>query len=256
MSLLLFATLFASLATAQLTTSIWLLGAANANQSFVGSVVTQQGDRTTLSVGFDGKGLETEYYGTGPGYVTLGGTTYVAYQATASDPGSDFGVTAYLECSRENGSAAPTCTMTTRDGASEQSLMNSQCANQLSGSYIKTYEVAETSFADGKPSTRTVTRTESNDCTGSVDYDIFPQTTMTMSGDEQYFMNTYKLVITAGTEKLGASAAATPTASGAQSTGNSTAGSSEAAQATGAAAPILAMAPVLAGLGAAAAFFV
>lgn len=221
MSLLLTATLFVSLATAQLTTSIWLPGAANANQSFVASVVSLQGDRTTLSVAFDGEALETEYYGTGPGLVTMGATTYVAYAVTASGSSEDNALTAYLECSRADGKAVPTCAMTTRGGGPKES-----------------------------------TASLSDD-----DFD-FPETTMTMSGDSQYMMNTYELVITAGTEKLKASAAATPTSgsgsstAGGSTTARSTAGSSGVAQATGAAAPMLAMAPALAGLGAAAAFFV
>jgi hypothetical protein len=48
MSLLLTSTLLASVAAAQLTTSIWMPGAANGDQSFVGSVIAVQGDRTTM----------------------------------------------------------------------------------------------------------------------------------------------------------------------------------------------------------------
>lgn len=224
MSRPLMSTLLASVATAQLTTSIWMPGAANANQSFIGSVVSLQNDRTTLSLAFDGDAIETEYYGQGPDLVTVGGTTYVAYEATATDEESSVTVTVNLACSREDGSAVPTCTAATKiDGAA---------ANSISG-----LDSAES--------------------------------TTTMSGDEQYFLNNFKLVITAGTEKLSASAAATPTASGPTPTGSSaqssaasaasaasSAGSSGVAQATGAAAPIRSLAPVLAGMGAAAAFFV
>ena len=192
-------------------------GAANANQSFVGSVVSLQDDRTTLSLAFDGEAIATEYYGNGPDLVTVGGTTYVAYGATATDEGSDFAVTVNFACTRENGNAVPTCTVTTQDSATENSSE-------------------------------------------------FPQSTMTMSGDAQYILNNYKLIITAGTEKLSASAAATPTESGATPTGSdaqstiasviSGTGGPGVAQATGAAAPMRSMAPVLMGVGAAAAFFV
>ena len=116
------------------------------------------------------------------------------------------------------------------------------------------------SLCSSKVGTFTATETVENACTGVVDPSKFPQTTSTFVGDEQYFINNYKLVITAGTEKLNASAAATPTSSGAQSTvalvSSGTAGSSGVAEATGAAAPMLSMAPVLAGLGAAVAFLV
>lgn len=230
MSLLLTSALLASVATAQLTTSIWMPGAANANQSFVGSVVSLQNDRTTISMAFDGDAIETEYYGQGPDLVTVGGTTYVAYEATATDEESSVTVTVNLACSRADGSAVPTCTAATKiDGAAADTISGLESA----------------------------------------------ASTTTMSGDEQYFLNNFKLVITAGTEKLSASAAATPTASGptptgssAQSSGTSaasgasaasaasSAASSGVAQATGAAAPMRSLAPVLAGMGAAAAFFV
>ncbi|KAF1364608.1 hypothetical protein EJ07DRAFT_162340 [Lizonia empirigonia] len=214
MSLLLSTTLLVSVAAAQLTTSIWLPGAANANQSFVGSMVAQTGDRTTLSVAFDGPTILTEYYGTGPDYVTVGGTTYMAYLQTATDAGSDNSATVDIACSRTNGNAVPTCAYTMRDLASENSLRDSLCSSQM-GTSTTTYV---------------------------------------------YFLNNYRLIITVGTEKLNASAAATPTGSGAQSTvasvSSSAAGSSGPSQATGAAAPMLTISPVLAGLGAAAAFFV
>lgn len=254
MSLLLSTTLLASIAAAQLTTSIWLPGAANANQSFIGSVVAQTGDRTTLSVAFDGSAILTEYYGTGPGFVTVEGTTYMAYQQTATDAGSDNSATVDLTCSRANEKAVPTCAYTMRDFM--------ECSSQI-GTSTTTYVVTDTpqrSDGDFSPLVRTVTETLENLCTGVVESGNFAQTTSTLSGDQQYFLNNYRLVITAGTEKLNASAAATPAGSGAQSTvasmSLSAAGSSGATQATGAAAPVRTIAPVLAGLGAAAAFFV
>ncbi|KAJ8115742.1 hypothetical protein OPT61_g2672 [Boeremia exigua] len=225
MSRLLSTALLATVATAQLTTSIWMPGAAHPNQSFVGSVISQQSDRTTLSLAFDGDGIETEYYANGPQTVTVGGTTYIAYEASATDEEAGFAVTVELACNRENGDAVPTCTATTRGDSMGTSINISDLPGQ--------------------------------------------QATTTLSGDEQYFLNTFQLVITAGIEKLSASAAATPTGSAAQSTGTqstgtqstaesaaSSTGSSEAVQATGAAASVGSMAPVLAGLGAAAAFFV
>lgn len=234
-------------------------GAANANQSFLGSVEWKEGDRTTISLACDGDCMLTEYYGTGPARVTVGGTTYVGYQASATDTGSGNAVTVDLACSRENGSAAPTCTMTTRDAVSESNLHNSYCESQR-GTSTTTYTVTDTPWSnngDGSPVPRIVTETIANMCTGDFDPNVFPQTTMTMSGDEQYFINNYKLVITAGTEKLSASAASTPTGSGARSTsGPSSSRSSGIAQATGVAAPMRTTAPALVGLAAAAAFFV
>lgn len=246
MSLLLKSSLLASVAAAQLTTSIWMPGAANGDQSFVGSVIAVQNDRTTISMAFDGEGIETEYYGQGPKTVTVGGTTYVAYEVSATAVVENVSATATIDfaCSRADDSAVPTCEINTK----------------VSG---------------GPP----------DETTGLSD-----ATTTTMSGDEQYFLNNFPLVITAGEDKLGASAAATPSASEATPTGSSaqpsgtsaasaasgasassgpvasgasaaasaasSAASSAVAQATGAAAPMHSLAPVLVGMGAFAAFFV
>jgi hypothetical protein len=247
MSLLLTSTLLASVAAAQLTTSIWMPGAANGDQSFVGSVIAVQGDRTTISMAFDGEGIETEYYGQGPSTVTLGGTTYVAYEVSATAIVEDVSATATIDlaCSRADNSAVPTCEINTK--------VSGGVPDETSG--------------------------------------LSDATTTTMSGDMQYYLNNFPLVITAGEDKLGASAAATPSASEATPTGTtgssaqsssasvasgasassgvpvasgasaaasaaSKAASSAVAQATGAAAPMRSLAPVLVGMGAVAAFFV
>lgn len=229
MALLLSVTLLATVATAQLTTSIWLPGAANANQSFVGSVVSLQGDRTTLSLAFDGDAIETEYYGTGPNLVTVGGTTYMAYEASAYQRhysssaygDSDLAAVVRLECTRENSNAVPACATTIQGIGLNNSVLTSDS------------EAA--------------------------------RTTLTMSGElQQYYENNFKLTITAGTEKLSASASASPTGAALNSTGTqaptelpkSSSRTPEATQATGAAGPAPSMVPVLAGLGAAAAFFI
>ncbi|KAH7406817.1 hypothetical protein DE146DRAFT_689788 [Phaeosphaeria sp. MPI-PUGE-AT-0046c] len=201
---------------ADITTSIWLPGAANANQSFVGSVVEQNGDQTVLSLAFANAVSTPDYFRSAPDSVTVGGTTYVAYKVSGTDSAGPnaAAVTIELECRRPSGgpSAVPTCTLSTLG------------ANSVLGGV----------------------------CSGF--------------GESQYFINNYPLVITAGTEKLGASAAATPSAGSASVTG---AGSSAAAapsqsgpsasvspqQATGAAPPMRTMAPALVGLGAAAGAF-
>lgn len=221
-------------------------GAANGDQSFVGSVIAVQGDRTTISMAFDGEGIETEYYGQGPKTVTVGGTTYVAYEVSATAIVEDVSATATIDlaCSRADDSAVPTCEINTK----------------ISG---------------GPP----------DETSGLSDATA---TTTTMSGDMQYYLNNFPLVITAGEEKLGASAAATPSASEATPTGTtgssarlsgtsgasalsgaptasgasaaasaaSSAASSAVAQATGAAASMRSFAPVMVGMGAVAAFFV
>ena len=204
-------------------------GAANGSQKFVGSVVGVQNDRTTLKVAFEEGTMATEYNSQLPETMVVGGTTFVAYTASDINPDSDFTMTVGYECSRADGKAVPTCTIDTFGHGPDTTILPGNSEN--------------------------------------------PATTTTFSGDMQHFMNNFQIALTAGTEKLSASPAATTTvsakstaaqssgapASGAQTSGASAtsgAASTGGAQSTGAAAPMRSMAPVLAGLGAAAAFFV
>jgi hypothetical protein len=212
---ILFAAILATAVSAQdLTTSIWLPGAANANQTFHGSVIEQSGDQTVLALKFADAPSTPEYFRSAPDQVTIGGTTFVAYNVSASDTMSPDAVpiTIALQCRRPSDgvSAVPTCTMSTL-GADQ--LLNDVCAG-LSVESLPAY-CTEASAAN---------------------YEQIE----TMSGDAQYFVNNYPLIITAGVERLGPSAVAAAKA-----------GSGTAAQATGAAAPMRTMAPALAGLGAA-----
>jgi hypothetical protein len=220
----LYATLFATAATAaNITTSIWLPGAANANQTFIGSVVEQNGDQTVLALAFASAVSTPDYFSSAPDQVTVGGTTFVAYKVSATDAGSNATTaTIEVECNRESGgiSAVPTCTMSTLGAAD---VMGDVCAG-LTVTSLPEY------------------------CTQSSAISV--EQIQTFSGESQYYFNNYPLIITAGTEKLGASAAATPTAGDASVT-VARAGSGSASQVTGAAVPMKTMAPALAGLGAA-----
>jgi hypothetical protein len=112
MSKILSTALLATAATAQLTTSVWLPGAPVSGLSWVGSVIGVQNDHTTLSVSVKGiEAIGTEYAEEMPQTITVGGTTFIAYEATATE--SDFTATVALQCERSNGDAVPTCTMTT-----------------------------------------------------------------------------------------------------------------------------------------------
>lgn len=182
--------LFASIATADLTTSVWLPGAANANQTLKGSVVEQNGDMTVLSLAFASTPTTPDLYTSAPARVTVAGTTRVVYAASASDAaasGSTPSVTVQVDCVRPTGdiSAVPTCTVSTQ-GANQ--ALSAVCAG-LTVSPVPDY------------------------CTNA-DAQTFEQT-LTFSGDSQFYLNNYQLIITAGEEKLGSAAAATPTANGA-----------------------------------------
>ncbi|KAH7401198.1 hypothetical protein BKA66DRAFT_405824 [Pyrenochaeta sp. MPI-SDFR-AT-0127] len=240
MSAILTTAFFATYAAAQLTTSAWLPGSADFNDTLVASVVAQDGDHTTLALAFlDGPTQSDEIYPRAPPTVTIGGTTFVAYEVTAVDPlgESDNTVTVSLECTRSGASAAPTCTMSTK-GA--DAVISELCAGLTAQSHATP--------------------------------------TLTLSGDAEASLNDFQVIITAGVEKLDASAAATPTASGASVTRSSSGSSSVAAagsgpsasgpsasaaassssvpqQSSNAAAPMRTIAPALAGLGAAVAYF-
>lgn len=244
MSPIIYTALFATAAiAADVTTSVWIPGAANANQTFFGSVVQQSGDQTIMSLAFANTPSTPDYFRSAPDQVTVGGTTFVAYNVSATDSrASDSpAVTIQLECRRPSGgiSAVPTCTLSTL-GAGR--VLNDVCAG-LSVASLPEY------------------------CTASSAVNF--ANTQTFSGESQYYINNYPLIITAGTEKLGASAAATPNVSSASVTaaaagsGSGIANSAtapsrtvpgasgSAQQATGAAAPMRTVAPALAGLGAA-----
>jgi hypothetical protein len=181
-------------AAANITTSIWLPGAAEANMTFLGSVVEQSGEQTVLALAFLSTPTEREYITRPPGQATVGGTTFVAYSVTASDEAasaSTLSVTIGVQCRRSNGEtrAVSTCTASTL-GAGP--IVSDLCAG-LTVESLPAY------------------------CTES-DVVNFAQT-LTLSGESQYFINNFALIITGGTEKLGAVAAATPNVSSAFVTG-------------------------------------
>jgi hypothetical protein len=244
MATILYGALFAAAAiAADITTSIWLPGAANANQTFLGSVIEQSGDQTVLSLVFANGSSASDYFRSAPQQVTVGGTTFVAYNASATDEGasSAAAVTIELECRRSTGgiSAVPTCTLSTL-GA--RGMVSDLCAG-LTVASLPEY------------------------CTASSAVNV--EQTQTFSGESQYYINNYPLVITAGTEKLGASAAAVLSSGSASVTGAASGAGSgtfgiaaapsstisgasgSVPQATGAAAPLNTVAPALVGLGAA-----
>jgi hypothetical protein len=240
MSTIIYGVLFAAaVSAANVTTSIWLPGAANANQTFLGSVIEQSGDQTVLSLAFANAPRTPDYFRSAPQQVTVGGTTFVAYNVSPTDEGASNAatVTIELECRRLTGgiSAVPTCTLSTLGAGS---MVSDLCAG-LTVASLPEY------------------------CTASSAVNV--EQTQTFSGESQYYINNYPLVITAGTEKLGASTAAAPgsgsafaTAAGSGTVGIAAAPSSSfsgafgpGSQATGAAAPLKTVAPALVGLGAA-----
>lgn len=245
MTAILYATLVAASAlAANITTTVWLPGGADANQTFLGSVVEQSGDQTIMSMAFAETPISPGYYARAPGTVTLEGETYVAYSVTGTDSGDTDAspVTVGFECRRESAgeNTVPTCTASTTGLEGAISRFCSGLSEQLES--VPGY------------------------CTNSSSIQTAETQTFNADTDSIYYL-TYPLIITAGSEKLGASAVATPSSSSASVTGGSGSGTPAAPsrsvsgasgvveQTTGGAAPMKTMVPALAGVGAAAAAF-
>jgi hypothetical protein len=255
MSLKLFALNFASLATAQLTTSIWFPGGTNVT-AMTGSVVGKNGDKVTVSLDYKDLTDDPVLQGA-PATVTVAGNTFFAFQQVLSD---EITYTIDGSCTRKDDKDVPVCVVST---VNYVSLMSEWC-NSYTKTGVETRTLTRTYPADsegpGSTETRTVTVTNSETtmplmCSESIGTDDSVHTITVEDDEETFRFTTYQLVLTAGTEKL--SAAATPTAGGPSSTGgsNSPTGSAQptgTAQSTGAA-PMMTAAPLLAGLGAAAA---
>jgi hypothetical protein len=255
MSLKLFALNFASLATAQLTTSIWFPGTMNMTAALSGSVVAKNGDKVTVSLDYKDLTKDPVYQGV-PATVTVAGNTFFAYQQVLTE---EVSYTIDGSCTRKDEKAVPICVISTLSYAS---VMSDYCSSYTkSGVETRTLTRTWPADSEGPASTETMTATFTNSettlplmCSESIGPDDSAQT-ITMEDEESFMFTTYQLILTAGTEKL--SAAATPTAGGPGSTGgsNSPTGSAQSngtAQSTGAA-PMMTAAPLLAGLGAAAA---
>jgi hypothetical protein len=155
-------------------------------------------------------------------------------------------------CSRKDERDTATCQMST---VGYSSILSSYC-NSVTGNAgsVTTYTRTRSDRTEIK--TATIPSIEDSElpemctATGAAANGV---STLTMDGESASLFNTFQLVITAGAEKL--TAAATPTG-GAKQTGSAGQSAGQSAAATGqstGAAPMMTAAPMLAGLGAAAA---
>jgi len=246
--------LFASVATAQITTSVWGPWGGSDEQedySFQGSVVAAEGDAVTMAIAMSGD----EY----DGYtetITFHGSTAFEQIITTTDEFGDYegDMTISYGCTKEGNKGA--CVYSTNGPV----LWSSICAEYTESTDVVT---STDSFDQGVP----------DFClTGSLLPESYAVASMSLRASQ---IQTYPVTVTAGEAKLGATAGATPTNSGASPTnsggvsptktgttsptgGNSSSGPSTtpsasappAEQSTAAAAPMMTLAPALAGLGA------
>lgn len=272
MSSMLTAILFAAAAAAEITTSIRLPNGPPGydDYKYAGSVVAVDGDKTTMAVAITVDNDEGIQYSAITETITMGGSTWIESSfTTAMKEDADYSYS--FGCSMPaNTRQSLTCTYS-QNGAY---LVSDYCSTESSWAEPKTatYEYTYTADEFGPESVQTVIETYGGDTSNMADFctagaSTFPESialqTVTLKGTYARFTD---LIITAGEDKLGASAGATPTTSGARATGTesvsfttSTAsgtGSSTAPtdapanpENTGAAAPMVTMAPALAGLG-------
>ncbi|KAF2683696.1 hypothetical protein K458DRAFT_418683 [Lentithecium fluviatile CBS 122367] len=255
--------LFASAAAASITTSIWLPGSPSdsENYEFKASVVGAEGDQVTLAVQID-----DGYYTDSTETITFHGSTAFENVVTTTDSYGDYegDLTISYGCSKQGN--RPVCVYSSNGPVAWSSYceMYTDYTDVVTSTMTYTYDspastveqVETISFNDVIPGF----------CrTGSLLPESYAINTVSVRASQ---VQTYAITITAGEEKLSATAGATPTNSGASATttgnvtptgspsgSNSTIPASSPttggpAQQTSNAAAMVTVAPALAGLGA------
>lgn len=253
--------LFAASAAAQLTTSMWMPSSYDPSEvGFYGSVVDVKDGKTTVALQFDDDtDMDSIYvYDNTPETITIQGSTWFESVATTTERFEEGDMTYSIGCSVPARSRAkPTCTYS----MGGELAYKSYCSDYSSytDAYTSTYEYTYTADEWYPETVETYIRTVDyrtyipEECSSgsTLPEDIAVQT-VTMS---RGYIETYQVVITAGEEKLSATAGSAPQGTGAQATNGTITGGTPTANApqnTGAAAPMVTQAPLLAGLGVAA----
>lgn len=239
-------------AGAQLTTSIWWPGNIDFYIGYVASVVGKEGDKTTLLLSFD---KETNITNlpmpqTAASNYTVAPFSLGMYEVTSiKDVGEQ---TFRSDCTTRQGAGGDVCTYSTNGRAywSEFCVDHTETVDLL----IKTYRYTM-SDSTAPPSVETViasynplTNTYPAWCKSS-GYNIPESEATTVVTWPARSAQQHRVVITAGAEKLTATAGATPTSTGPAATGTGKAGDNK-GDAT------RQVAPALVGLGAAVAAFI
>lgn len=254
------------IASAQLTTSMWWPKETYGTDKlgFVGSVIDVQGSATTLALRLD-NGTDTKVINLGPVESVTIGPSLVEYGISRGL----FGITATQTSSdilRQRCSQAaspsdilPKCTVSSspelaRIRECNPSRLNSTRVETIV--YTHSYSGRATYSEGVETVTQTLTFTPNTTpvpsyCRTRSASDFLPLIETYAQKREDFIM--YPLVITAGLDKLNATQAASPSISSATAT--SPAGSGLPAENTVAAAPMKAVSPIVAGMGAALAMF-
>ncbi|KAK7188501.1 hypothetical protein DPSP01_010917 [Paraphaeosphaeria sporulosa] len=274
MSPILSTLLFAAAATAQVTTSIWMPSPyqEDTHIGFYASVVGVSEGKTTLALSFDNKtDLATAGYivEDEPNTMTFYGSSRFESVTTTTDVSDGLALTMGYGCQETSARGGVSVGAMCRFASEGPAVYSSVCEkySDYTDVYTTTKEFA---YGDDYTVTETTTidyrtRVPSYCKSGStLPESIIANTYMI----EQEEIATYQVVITAGADKLSATAGATPSSSGPAPTGTGAftlhkgqnvvpteTGSALPVQETGAAGALLALHPALAGLGAAAMAF-
>ncbi|PSN74231.1 hypothetical protein BS50DRAFT_11130 [Corynespora cassiicola Philippines] len=264
--------LSASAAAQFTTTSVWMPGSIDSEYvGYYGSVVAKNGDTTTIALTVDNEtdSSYVDYFENGPVSVTFHGETAFDAVSTFSLLMDDAPVTVSHGCTRAGRSAQAECTQV----VDSDKLFEFYCSGISDGPITTTMTYSYQSSVEYDTQTFAPEDFGLEFCTeGST---VPDSERISIYSVQPENIGSYQLVITAGVEKLEASAGSTPSATSASATASGTAaeasgsasgsrsgsaaasgqsgasGTAAAAPAdTGAAVP-KAAAPVLAGLGAA-----
>lgn len=266
---------FAAAAAAAITTTVMMPSNLDSEEvGYYGSVVGAENGKTTLALVYDNDTDTDNLYRirSWPNTFTFQGSTSFEAVYTTSESFEQGDMTISVGCSvPAKTRAKPTCTYSTNGALAYKSMCSPY--STYTDVYTTTYEYTYSSDRYGPESTETYVETVDyrsyipSFCTeGTTIPESYAVDTMTLSRSR---INEFQVVITAGEEKLSATAGSSasgsgpaPTGTGAQGTagnGTSPTGPSAAASApinTGAAMPMITAAPMLAGLGAAVAALV
>lgn len=262
--------LFAASASAQLTTSIlgFKSNYGTEKLGFYGSVVNANNTHTTLALVYD-NGTDMSNYASSPQTWTVGPTLFEAADKrayadsrTMSDSrpdDEDYRLRCEVPTSTD---ASASCTATWGRVAAAFRVCQLQSPGPESTVYYtrtNTYGARGTYSAGTETIVQTFTARPRTSTPDWCDDETYPstftgvQSTQTFRRDE---FAMYQVIITAGQEKLNATAGASATLSSAQPTGSQAVSGSAVSTPTGAAAPMKTLGPAVIGLGAAMAAFV
>lgn len=245
MFLILTTILFAAIAAAEVTTSMWVPSPYSPSEvGFYGSVVGVDGERVTMAVKYNEETDLSTFgyeYSNEPQTITFIGSTSLESVITTTEPFNGGAFTMSMGCSMGSGNRAkPTCYVSS-NGPAVYSQYCSGLTQEETPDYCLSGSTVPSSIA---VQTLPINRN-----------DIQTLQIIITAGEEKLSATAGATVSTASPSATSATSSATVVQAQAQQTGASVSTPTSTAVYTGAAAPMATMVPALAGIGAVAALF-